>query len=136
MSMCNCSCKSRCSVIGIIASVIVGLVAAILRISAVITVTPAFLWVVLGIAVVYLALSLVFADNIKGINKSGFCPILSVFFTGILGSILMSVVLLGVTFVATSTIGAILTGALFAFASLIFTQTVCLVKCLVNCDNE
>ena len=133
-----CSCKSNCSVGAIIASVILGVIAAILRTTAVITVTPAFLWVVLGVAVVYLALLLMNSSTLSGTHsKSCVCPILTVLFTGILGAILTSVILLAITFVATSIIGAILTGALIAFFSLIFTETVCLIKCQTRCkDNQ
>ncbi len=126
--MCNC----RCSLLSIVASIIIGVITAFLQITAVITVTPAFLWVVLGIAVVYLAVLLASSSKTCG---SRCCGILSTLLTGILGAALVSVVLLGLTFAATSIIGAIITGLLLAFLSLILTSTVCLVKCLADCDN-
>ena len=55
MSMCCCETKCRCILLSLVAGVILGVVAAFLQITGMITVTPAFLWVVLGIAVVYLA---------------------------------------------------------------------------------
>ena len=132
-----CSCKSNCSVIAIIASVIIGIIAAVLRATAVITVTPAFLWVVLGVAVVYLGVTLVTSASFSGVNvKNCICPVLSVLLTGILGAILTSVILLGIAFSATSVIGAIITGALIAFFSLIFTETACLIKCLARCEES
>ncbi|MBQ3181658.1 MAG: hypothetical protein IJB50_02755 [Clostridia bacterium] len=131
-----CFCKSNCSVVAVIASVIIGIIAAVLRTTAVITLTPAFLWVVLGIAVLYLAIILVKSASFSGIaQKSCICPVLTVLLTAILGAIVTSVILLGITFVATSIIGAIITGALLAFASLIFFETACLIKCLARCDD-
>ena len=131
-----CTCKTNCSIFAIVGSIIVGIIAAILRTTAVITVTPAFLWVVLGVAVVYLAVVLAVSANLSGTNIKGcVCPILSVLLTGILGAILTSVILLAITFVATSVIGAIITGALIAFFSLIFTETTCLIKCLARCSD-
>ena len=47
-----------CQPLVIFASVIIGIVAGIFRGIALITITPAFLWVVFGIAVVYLAILL------------------------------------------------------------------------------
>ena len=49
------NCKCNCTLFAIIAAAIIGIVAAFAQIAAVITVTPVFLWVALGIAVVYLA---------------------------------------------------------------------------------
>lgn len=126
--MCNC----RCPMLSIAASIIIGVITAFLQITAVITVTPSFLWVVLGIAVVYLAVLLASSSKTCGTRCCGILPTL---LTGILGATLVSVVLLGITFAATSIIGAIITGALLAFLSLILTTSACLVKCLTNCDN-
>ena len=127
-----CNCKVNCSGLAIVSSIIIGVIAAILQITAAITVTPAFLWVVLGIAVVYLAVLLVSASKNCGAKC---CGILSTLLTGILGAALVSVVLLGITFAATSFIGAIITGALLAFLSLTLTSSACLVKCITDCDN-
>jgi hypothetical protein len=44
-------------------------------------------------------------------------------------------VLLAIDFVATSIVGAIITGGLLAFLSLILTATACLIKCLANCEG-
>ncbi len=132
-----CNCKISCPLLAIVASIIIGIITAFLQISAVITVAPAFLWVVLGIAVVYLAVLLIIAATLDGadVRISCLCPILSILLIGILGAILFSIILLGITFAATSIIGAIFTGALLAFLSLLITSTVCLIKCLARCDN-
>jgi hypothetical protein len=105
----NSGCKWDCLGLSIVASIIVGIITAFLVFSATITLTPAFLWVTLGIAVVYLAvafLALALSRNIG--YKSCVCPILSVLLTGILGTVLLSLVLLGVTFAATSVLGAVI----------------------------
>lgn len=54
MPLCNCNCRCSCTGAAVIASAVVGVLAAFLQITGVITVTPAFLWVALGVAVVYL----------------------------------------------------------------------------------
>ena len=132
-----CNCRISCPLLSVVASIIIGIIAAFLQISAVITVTPAFLWVVLGIAVVYLAVLLVVTATLEGpdVRIGCLCPILSTLLIGILGAILFSIILLGVAFAATSIIGAIFTGALLAFLSLLITSTVCLIKCLARCDS-
>ena len=137
MSSLTCYCGNKCSVLSIIASLIIGIVTAFLRVTGVITVTSAFLWVVLGIAVVYLAVVLI-VTALSGCEKTGsgcVCRTLSALLAGILGTALLSVVLLAVTFAATSIIGAIIAGALLFFVSLILTETACLVKCLAKCNN-
>ena len=52
------SCKPGCVFIAIVVSLIVGIITAFLRITGAITLTPAFLWVILGISVSYLAVIL------------------------------------------------------------------------------
>lgn len=54
MSLFSCDSKCNCTIAAIIVSAIVGVVTAFLQITGVITVAPVFLWVVFGIAVVYL----------------------------------------------------------------------------------
>ena len=135
--MYDCNCRISCPLLAVAASIIIGVITAFLRITAVITLTPAFLWVVLGIAVVYLAVALISAALIgqRELTTGCLCPILSTLLAGILGAILLSIILLAIEFVATSIIGAILAGALLAFLSLLITSTACLVKCLVRCNN-
>lgn len=132
-----CNCRISCPLLSVVASIIIGIIAAFLRVTAVITVTPAFLWVVLGIAVVYLAVLLVITATLDGPDAriGCLCPVLSTLLAGILGAILLAVVLLGIEFVATSIIGAILTGGLIAFLSLLITSSACLIKCFARCDN-
>ncbi len=136
MSCFNCRCSCSCALIAIIASVIIGVVAAFLQITGVITVLPVFLWVVLGIAVVYLAIITVAAAIAKGYDGCGCkCSILSVVIAGILGSILFSVVFLAVGVTAGSVASAILTGLLLISFSLLITGTACFARCLADCGE-
>ena len=134
--MYNCICRNNCTFLAILASIIIGIITAFLRISATITATPAFLWVVFGTAVVYLAVILLSVTLANGsCTRTCICPILSVLITAILLTILAAVILLAIEFVATSILGAVITGALLAFFSLVLASTGCLIKCIANCDD-
>ena len=129
------SCSPGCTVIAVVVSLIVGIITAFLRITAAITLTPAFLWVLLGIAVVYLAVVLISASLFRNVCCGSLCNIITVLLVGILGTVLLSVVLLGIEFAATSLLGAVLAGALLFFFFLTITSTACLVRCLFNCND-
>lgn len=130
------SCSFGCTVFAAVASLIIGIITAFLRITAAITVTPAFLWVLLGISVVYLAVTLVSAALFRrGGCCDSLCSIVNALLAGIIGTVLLSIVLLAVEFAATSIIGAVLTGALLFFFFLTVTSTACLVRCFFNCDD-
>ncbi len=136
MALFNCSCKRDCTLIAVIASLILGVVAAFLQITAVITVTPAFLWVALGIPVAYLGVLLVTTALARRTQcKPCVSSALETVLTGILGSILFAVVLLAVGIIATSVISAILVGLLVASLTLTFAGSACLVLCLADCEN-
>ena len=137
MAIFCCNNRPTCVSLAVIASAILGAVAALLQITAVITVTPAFLWVALGIAVVYLAILLTSGGCSP---KIGSCRCgnqsLTAILAGILGTALISVILLAVTFAATSIIGAILVGLLVLFLALIVTATACLVSSSCGQGND
>ncbi len=135
MNNCNCY-RCDCTALSVVASIIVGIITGFLTISGIITLTPAFLWVVFGIAVVFLgATALATAAN-DGYNvRTCVCAALTTLLIGILGTILFALILLAVTFAATSVIGAIFAGLLLAFFSLLITSVACLVKLLSGCDN-
>lgn len=136
MSIVNCEKKRDCTGIALIASLIIGILAAFLQITAVITLTPIFSIVALGIAIVYLAVTLIATSLSQGIAEcNGCCVPLSAVLLGILGTILFAVILLAITFAATSIIGAIVVGVLFFFFSLMITTTACLAKCFASCGN-
>ncbi len=129
------SCRNNCTVVAVIASLIIGIVTAFLRITATITLTPAFLWVLLGIAVVYLAVTLVSGALFRRECCNDLCSIVTALLVGILGTVLLSIVFLAIEFVATSIIGAILTGGLLFFFFLMVTSSACLVRCFLNCND-
>lgn len=136
MSVLNSDCRNNSTGIAIVSSIIIGIIAAFLRITAVITLTPAFLWVVFGIVVVYLAVALATASLVRQrCSCDGICTTLSVFLTGILGTILFALILLAIEFVATSVIGAIVTGLLVFFFFLTVTTAASLVRCIINCES-
>ncbi len=136
MNNLNCTCKGSCLTLATLASIVIGVVTAFLTITAAITVTPAFLWVLFGIAVVYLGVLLFRANSLRGLGGKGcVCTTLSALLIGILGTILASVILLAITFAATSVLGAIITGALLLFFTLTLTSTACYVKCAARCDE-
>ncbi len=129
----NCSCQTNCTSIAVITSIAIGVVAAILRFTAIITVTPIFSWVLLGIAIGYLGITLLSSAFIFP-DRKNCCTNLGTFLTGILGTILTSVILLSVTFAATSVLGAIITGFLLFFFSLLIISATCLIGCRYDCD--
>ena len=109
----NC-CRLDCTPIAVGISIIIGIIATFLYFNAVIIIAPVFYWVVFGIAVVYLGLTLIFRQT----NTCG-CTAGLGFIVGVLGTILTSLILLAVTFAATSIIGAIFNGLLLFFFSLL-----------------
>ncbi len=132
MTTTNCSCQINCTAKAVISSIVIGVLAAIFQYTALITITPAFLWVLFGIAVGYLGITVLTSSICPDIRHC--CTNLSSFSAGILGTVLTSLILLGITFAATSVIGAIITGFLLFFFSLLITSSVCLIKCRYNCD--
>ena len=134
MVFCGCN-KWSCTSLAIIASVVVGVVTAFLQITAVITVAPVFYWVAFGVAVAYLAITLVATALSRRETAPCVCAALAAQLIGLLGSILLSVILLAVSFAATSIVGAIFLGVLLFFFALALTSTACYVKCLARCNN-
>lgn len=133
--MCNCNCRFNCTLFAIISSVIVGVVAAFLQILGVITVTPAFLWVALGIGVLYLAgllaTSVLRRDTMR---PACLCRAINTLLAGILGTVLFAFVLLAVGVIATSVVSAILVGILIFFLWLTVAASACYVRCAADCD--
>lgn len=130
----NCYCRCRCVVAALIVSAVIAVVTAFLQISGTITVTPVFLWVVFGIAVGYLAVVLLGAGRCcdEQPERCG-CNALHEILAGILGTVLLSLILLAVGIVATSVLSAILVGLLVGSFTLILTATACLVRSLYQC---
>ncbi len=139
MNLINCNCTSKCNCVlfAVIAAVIVGIVAAFLQITAVITVTPVFLWVALGIAVVYLAGLAAATILARSPRQQSICACsaLNALLVGILSTIFFSAVLLAVGIVATSVFSAIVIGLLAASLTLTFVSTACYIRSLADCAN-
>ncbi len=133
----GCYCKTNCAGLVIVAGIIIGIITGMLRFMGTITLTPAFLWVLFGIAVVYLGITFVasaFTSN-SSLRACG-CSNIPIYLIGVLGTILTSVILLGVTFSATSIIGTIISGLLLAFFTLIVGSAACFIRCQLNCYND
>lgn len=143
MNNCNCNCKCTgrfdCTALSITASIIIGVVAGVLRFTAVITLPAPFLWVTFGIALGFLVILFVNTlVNGRTRRNDCVCTGLPLLILGILVTLLAAVILLGITFAATSVIGAIVAGVLLAAFSLIFTSAACFIKCTADCscDND
>lgn len=133
---CNNCKKCSCVIAAIISSILLGILTAFLQISGVVTITTTFLWVALGIAVVYLGvLTLSSALASRNDQYNCLCDALEATLTGILGTVLFSVVLLAIGIVATSILSAVLAGLTVGFLALTLTSTACLVRYLTNCGN-
>ena len=130
--MCNCNCRWSCTLLAVISAAILGVVAAFLFISGTIAVTTAFLWVALGIGIVYLA-GLV--STRRCAEPTGcLCRALDALLAGVLGTILLALVLLAVGIVATSVLSAVLVGVLVFFLWLTVASAACYVRCAADCD--
>ncbi len=132
MDRTNCDCQISCTGGAVIASIVIGILAGIFRFTALVTITPAFLWVLFGIAIGYLGITLL-TSSVYDRETNNCCRNLTAFLVGVLGTVLTSVILLGITFVATSVIGAIITGLLLFFFSLMLITAACLIRCRYNC---
>ena len=131
----RCFSGCKCVITSIIASVILGIVTAILNATAVITVGTGFLWAAFGIAIGFLAVLLIISrlhrsEEIRECERRIVPSVLA----GILGTVLVSLILLAVGFAAASIIGSIFTGVLILFFSLLVTTSACLVKCKIGID--
>ncbi len=135
MSFLSCECRNNYTGLALVTSLIIGVITAFLQITGVIAVTPVFLWVVLGIAVVYLAVTLIAVSTGQTAGTNCICCTVTALLAGILGTVLFAIILLAVTFAATSVVGAIFVGLLLFFFSLTITATAALVRCFARCNN-
>lgn len=134
--MCNCNCRFNCLLTAVITAVITGVVAAFLQILGIVTVTTTFLLVAFGIAVAYLAVGVLASARLHGNNTrpACLCRNLTTLLTGVLGTIVVSLLLLAIGITATSILSAILVGLLLFFLWLIFAASACFVRCAADCD--
>ncbi len=132
------SCNSRvnCTGIAVLVSIVIGIIAGFLTFSGILTVSTPFLWAVFAIGIVSLGLLLTLSIISGARTTWCICFSRPLILTGILGTILTSVILLVIDIVAASVAGAIITGLLLLFFALIITTAACLVRCITNCDNN
>lgn len=135
MAILGCGCKGSCTTAALIASAVIGVLAAFFQITGLITLNAVFLWVAFAIAVGYLGLLVLSVPTGQTDSNGCQCRTLQVLLLAILGTILLSVILLAVGIVATSVISAILVGLLVFFFSLVFASTACYVRCLADCES-
>ncbi len=131
MACFNCTCRCSCNLLVGIAALVIGIITAFLRITAVITVTPVFLWVALGAGAVFLAIPLATVPCRQCYNG---CSSLMLLLLGALATLLLSGILLAIPFAATSVVGAILTGALLFSLSLTLGSSACYT--LARCNDD
>ncbi len=134
MNECTCNNRVDCRFLAVAGSIIIGIVAGVLTFTGVISIGIPFLWVALGVGLLYLGTILLTAINSASrIVRECICSVLGILTVGILGTLLTAVILLGVAFAATSVLGAIISGALLTFLSLLVSSAVCLIKCIASC---
>ncbi len=134
MTLCNCKCS--CSLLSVIAGLIIGVIAAFLQITGTLTVTTVFLWVAAGVAAVYLGILLLTSGVQQNCSRCGcLCAVLNTLLAGVLGTILFAAILLAVGIVATSVISAILVGLLTTSFVVLIISTACVIRSLFDCGN-
>lgn len=130
----SCSNRNDCLILAVAASILIGVVTAILSATEIVTLTPAFLWAVLGVAVVYLLVAFVASSLRRFDTPYSSKDLITTFIIGVLGTILFSLILLGVTIATASPAGVIFSGLLLTAFSLIITSISCLViNSYTNC---
>ena len=134
MKSCNCYCKDNCTAVAIVAALVVGIVSAFLQVTGAIAVSTVFLWALLGGGAVYL-LALVAASALAHHTAANrCCNALLAILVGILGTCLLSALLLLVDITA-GVLLAVLVGLLAFFVTLVLTASACYVRCSTNCDD-
>ena len=136
MTFFNCENKYECTGLAFVASLIIGIVAAFLQITAVIALPAALLTGVIVVAILYLAVVLLVAALVQRSSLcANCCSALSATLFGIIGTFFAAIILSLIDFAATSIIGAIVVGVLFFFIALTIFSIACLAKCFLNCRN-
>ncbi len=135
--MLNCCCErnNTCTILGVTISVILGIAAAFLRYFAVIAPAAAFYWVLLGVGVIYPAVILLSLSRRES-GRTCICEGLTLFIVGIAGTIITALLLLGITFAATSIIGALFTGLSVGFFALLISSVLCIISCACTASRR
>ena len=132
MAFFSCKCRNGCTLVAFVASLFIGVIAAFLRYSAVITVTPAFLWTIFGIGVGLLAIGVATPCYDRCAAAGVDSPLTTLVYSA-LGTVLFSTILLAIDFAATSIAGAVFTGVAVFFVSLLLGSAACLT--LAKCNE-
>ena len=138
MGLFNCSCKTSCTGLGVLASLVAGVVTLILTITGRIAISTLFAQVGFVVAFIFLLLTILVSLYLSDCSlKEGCCICrgLSALHLGIFGTVITSLALLGIGFAATSFVGAFVYGAFAFFFVLIVTSAICLTRCLACCDD-
>ena len=131
---CNCDCRYNCNGVALVASLIIGIIGAVLSFTGVITIAAIFYSAVFVVAAVYLAVLLISFFVNRNQSKPCVCRSITLVLGGALGTILTSLIILAASFAATSVLGTIIVGATLFFVSLLFAATACLIRCLAGCE--
>lgn len=135
MNVCGCKSRCDCTVFAVIASVIVGVVTAFLNFSLTIAVPQFVLWIFFGVALIALVAALLTAPFVNKKETDGcLCSALSALITGVLGTVLFSLILVLADIATAGLLGSVLTGLLFAFFTLTVTSVACLARSIFNCQ--
>lgn len=135
MSACDCRYKCSCTILALIASLVIGIIGAFFQITGTIDITPMILWVLFGVAAAILGLLLLSPAHQSGRYGPECCSILNTLLVGSLGTILFSAVLLLVGIAATSVVSAILVGLVLFFFALALTTLACYIRCIAGCGE-
>ena len=131
-----CPCKCSCTLVSVVVSLIVGVIAAFLQITGVFTLTPTALVAVLAVAAVYLGgVTLTTLLQCRCDRVRCCCGSWNALLVGLLGTAFLAALLLAVGITATSVVSAILVGILIGFVSLSLLVSACLVRCLTACGE-
>ncbi|MBR6808364.1 MAG: hypothetical protein IKM46_08290 [Clostridia bacterium] len=131
-----CTCKPKCTILGITASVIIGIVASLLTVTGNLTLPLPFVWTLFGVAIGFLGVTLLSVSLVRNSYvRECICSTLPALFTGIFGTILTAAVLITIDIAAASVLGAIVTGLLLLFFTLTLTTGACLAKCIAGCGD-
>ena len=136
MSLFCCEGKKNCTCISIIISAIVGIVASFLQIGGLFIFIPLIAVVFLAVAILFLLATLI-AAGLGRITAqySCVCSALNALLTGIIGTVITSIIVLAFGIIAIGVISSIFTGLLVFFTALMILSTVCLIKAFANCTN-
>ena len=133
MGFFNCNCKASCTGLGVLVSLVAGIVTLILTITGRIAISDIFAQVGFVVALVFLLLTFLLAiylSDCEGREGCCVCRGLGALDLGIFGTVMAALALLGIEFAATSFVGAFVYGAFAFFFVLIITSAICLTRCL------